>query len=70
MSDDKLAGLFEFHSKSKEDFVEIEFGLFKDHRKKGIMSKILLNMISFAKDKFKKNKMMAITNVGTQHFLI
>ena len=69
----KFAGIFEFHPLSHEDFVEVGFWLFKDFRRKGIMAKIFPHMVIFARENFRKNKMMATTplgNVAAQHLLL
>jgi RimJ/RimL family protein N-acetyltransferase len=64
--DGKIAGVFEFHPISSENFIEVGFWLFPQFRRKGILLQSFPYMISFAARSFTKDKMVATTAVNNK----
>jgi len=61
----ELVGMFEFHPIIKSvNFLEIGYWLYKDFRRKGILSSIIPVMIEFAKSYFDKIKVLATTSIN------
>jgi RimJ/RimL family protein N-acetyltransferase len=70
--ENKIAGVFEFHPLSDENFIEIGFWLFPEYRNRGILSKVIPNMIKYAATNFHREKIIATTaieNVPAQKVL-
>ena len=69
----KLVGVFEFAPLQKEEeFVEVGYWLYKEYRRKGILSSIFPKMITFAKEHFDRPRLIATTpidNVPSQKLL-
>lgn len=59
----KIAGVFEFHPLSKDDFVEVGFWLFPEYRRNGIISAVFPKVVQYAKNNFLKNKILATTSI-------
>ena len=60
---EQLAGIFEFHPLSEEDFIEVGYWLFPEYRRKRIISAIFPKMIQYTRDHFFKDKILATTSV-------
>ena len=59
----KLAGIFEFHPLTAEDFVEVGYWLFAKYQQKGILTSVFPFMIDYAKNAFLSSLMLATTDV-------
>lgn len=59
----KIAGMFEFHPLTGNDFIEVGYWLYPEFRKKGILRVVFPVMINYAKEKFSKKTMLATTSV-------
>ena len=52
--ENELAGVFEFHPLTSEDYIEIGYWLYLSFRNKGIMSTVMPFMLDFSRNYFKK----------------
>lgn len=60
---ENLAGVFEFHPLTADDFVEVGYWLFSEYRRKGIISSVFPVMIRFAGENFSKSKIRVTTSI-------
>lgn len=68
----ELAGMFEFHPLTEDDYIEMGYWIFLKFRRKGILSSIIPKMFNFTKTHFDKSKVLATTpihNIASQGLL-
>jgi len=59
----QIAGMFEFHPLTKDNFIEVGFWLYPEFRRKGLLTKVFPAMIKYAKNNFSKDKILATTSI-------
>jgi RimJ/RimL family protein N-acetyltransferase len=59
----EIAGVFEFHPMTTEDFLEVGYWLFSSYRQKGILSAVFPKMIEYSKKHFNKSRLIAYTSI-------
>lgn len=58
----QIAGMFEFHPLTEDNFIEVGFWLYPEFRRKGLLTKVFPVMIKYAKTNFSKEKILATTS--------
>lgn len=61
--EDELAGVFEFHPLTNDDYLEVGYWLFAEFRRKNILSEIFPHMIQYVAEHFNKSKIRATTAI-------